>query len=1223
MVIITSLISFICIFIVIFLIKNIQKKKLNNYLSDPPDYVDYYSVSINTLSSVFRRITLPVLSKKAEIKRGIFLLMVTIFLYLLFFSSFPGNEDLLRNVQSGNTNDACSPTGDGDGSSGDCSTYGSCNGAGWQLGTSGDCDGDAGCAATTCCGDDEYEFTITEDSSTDAPTGYDNTIPAACCDVSTDCNHNGVCTAAGGNDGSAWCCNTGEESCTESTWYGGDAFSSACTDIVGSGYWNIGGEDCNGGSAGDCSSTCCGDDTGEFRITESSSTDAPAGYNGGITACCGTDTDCNYNDNCVAQGSVSSPSVPSKAYCGSSNTWYGGDTSNTICKEITGGATIDENWDIGGDAVSSPNDLCCGDDSGENRLVQDFDNAGSMDSAEDTNDVACCDSTNDCVDSSNCRTSGSSYSSVDADSDSDYCINGVWKDCQDDTDCDGDNICSETINDCVNPYGYIYIRSLGVTGIEDANENYTSIRSVFLDLNYSTNAEECRYLNYNSGKNKPTDSDSGWTEWEPCVKTRVWILSENPGIKYVYYQINYSDPEQLSLFNDSIYYNYTGAGLDQTKASAATISLDDFSNDNTTIEVSWSGAYDPESITLGIPLQYEYVIYTNETPTRILEQSTTTSTAVTATDESEPYGFNLSHKTKVYVNVTVINSGGLKTKSSTFPSGLIIDLEKPVIIPGSTHSSFTNGSNGEHQSLDSIGENDDIWATGANFSWSAIDYVSQSIDAYSYILSQNQNAEVDNIPEGSVGSFSTHTNKAFTNLKTGKYYFKVKAKDGAGNWGDPYEIKFTTDVTGPSKPEVVSIKQSSTYVSVDWTTSTDIDSGVVLYRVNLTYQDGSTYMNRTTTNTNYTFHNVASGDYNATVGAKNGVGIWTWSNQDDSEVDSTPPEVYATPNRTVDTTEPIIRAWTNEQAVCYNGSIEFSYTNTTYHEFKLYDQSFGTNKTVTINCIDLAGNDQPFTFNFSIINKAADDILPDNGSISTYEDILTTYNFRVMDGSETVAGISSDRFKIYIGEEEIEHSIFDSGTGNYNLSFEAPTSSGNYNLRILLDDYLDEHITLDVNDLSLSASFRDSDFSDIKNTNHIIHFTSGSGRVGLASNTPTNRIDVDSEGDMINITKIPLEKELFIFNTKDSASISSRESLLNEDIFLEKINPSFGYQIDDKYIINFILKYDNFLIQSRIGETLKQGQYNILVRNTVSDTGQRVIRFSNSDTETGRIVLQD
>jgi hypothetical protein len=112
---------------------------------------------------------------------------------------------------------------------------------------------------------------------------------------------------------------------------------------------------------------------------------------------------------------------------------------------------------------------------------------------------------------------------------------------------------------CAGKDSSINISNLGVTGIERSNPEYTSVRTVILNLNYSTGASECRYINYDSGN--PPEDHINWTNWEVCVNSRTWILSEGLGLKRVFYNVNYTGNCNLTS-NDTIYYIYTGAGLD-------------------------------------------------------------------------------------------------------------------------------------------------------------------------------------------------------------------------------------------------------------------------------------------------------------------------------------------------------------------------------------------------------------------------------------------------------------------------------------------------------------------------------------------------------------------------------------------------------------------------------------------------------------------------------------
>ena len=131
----------------------------------------------------------------------------------------------------------------------------------------------------------------------------------------------------------------------------------------------------------------------------------------------------------------------------------------------------------------------------------------------------------------------------------------------------------------------------------------------------------------------------------------------------------------------------------------------------------------------------------------------------------------------------------------------------------------------------------------------------------------------------------------------------------------------------------------------------------------------NSFFQNDTNNKSHTFINLDAFNYNATVGALNGAGIYRWSNIKYVQTDFTAPTIIATPNKTVITNYPVLKAWTNEKAVCYynysSSLVEFAYTNTSYHETKL---SFLNNNhyDYVITCYDLAQNFDIQAINFTV-----------------------------------------------------------------------------------------------------------------------------------------------------------------------------------------------------------------------------------------------------------------
>jgi hypothetical protein len=1110
----------------------------------------------------------------------------------------------------------CTSTG---GTSGTIPNKAYCNAGTWIGGdqaTSAACDaivgsarhligGEASVSPDLCCGDDSSEYRITETAGTDAPSPYDASIGTTCCDTSSDCTEAGTdtCTATGSAVGTipnkAYCG-------ASNTWYGGDAADggTACASIMGgTGYYNIGGET--------AATTCCGDDgSTENRITEISGTDAPSPYNTNSgTACCIQSTDCveSAGDVCTAASTVAGSGY-NKAYCGASNTWYGGDYSGTTCAAIAGTGR----YDIGGEA-SIGADLCCGDDANEYNLSKMIDEA-TLGSADATDDNACCAASTDCVYNSVCSDTGTHDTDVDGNGDTDYCLNGMWYDCLTDSDCTSPRICSAGSRDCINKDGGITIRNLGTTGVEESNQEYTSSRNVMLVLNFTENAEKCRYSNAESILTSPTDEYGGWTPWETCVQQRIWLLADTgPDLKVVYYQLNFTN--RNATFNDSIFYNFTGAGLDITPPSDPIVYHNNYTNDNEHITIYWYNATDYESNILNLPLQFEVTIFTD---TQVLASAFTSSFQYTFDLEEED---RQPDETRIWANVTAINSAGLRSNGT---SGILrIDLQAPTI--SSLAGQFLNISNDRYTSFSGIDEDSWIYASIVNFTWAGSD-VGSYVVAYSYSLSTSP-IEPDDIPEGNINSFETELYKRYTGLRSGKYYFMVKAKDKAGNWGTPSSINFSIDNTPPSQPKVATSTWGDTNLTFTWLPSTDAESDVIYYLVNLTHRNGTPIQtNNMTTSTYFTYPGLSSYDFNATICAVNGAGIPRWSNQDNIITDFEPPVVRATPNKTVASATPIVRAWTDEPAVChYNWSEAttlFKYSNTTYHETKLPALSDGDH-TLIITCSDMYNNEaEGYELNFTVLDGATPSSLvaePLDGNV--YKEIMKTIVFKATNASISpaeIGGIRQDRFTILLDGESFEYALFDRGDGYYNVTF-IPEALGAQMISIEVDSHNKVEVHFEVERLGLTLIHENSYITAKPDKeNHIAYFTSDR-RIGLATETDDS-MDFESVDGMLNASNVDINSRLYIFNTRAKATMSEREGRLREDRFISLVNPSFGYPISDKYYIYYILKYDRYDIDAEF-DTLHTGKHNIRLMRTLDDDGKVAITLSKSDQMNSRVVL--
>ncbi len=188
------------------------------------------------------------------------------------------------------------------------------------------------------------------------------------------------------------------------------------------------------------------------------------GYCQGSTCCLSThdcylnSPDCDATDSCIDASTwrdyngdnlwdISTiEDCTSSCVCFQDYTTQDNDLIQDACDNCVGSGR----WNIGGDVSN-----CCGDDTGEYKIDSTYDD--SIDGSPASTD-ACCNPNSDCVHSNNCYASGGSYSSVDSDADTDYCLNNIWYDCSDNTDCESGQFCDNNDNDC-KPY-YLIVDSI-------------------------------------------------------------------------------------------------------------------------------------------------------------------------------------------------------------------------------------------------------------------------------------------------------------------------------------------------------------------------------------------------------------------------------------------------------------------------------------------------------------------------------------------------------------------------------------------------------------------------------------------------------------------------------------------------------------------------------------------------------------------------------------------
>jgi len=355
------------------------------------------------------------------------------------------------------------------------------------------------------------------------------------------------------------------------------------------------------------------------------------------------------------------------------------------------------------------------------------------------------------------------------------------------------------------PSAEIIISPIGQAGFAYDGNEYTSVRLVGLSLNFSDTygVEKCRIGN----------SATSFSSWESCTGTKSWLLSEGDGLKTIYYNVMDNAGNNITV-TDTIMLNSTGAGLDTTAPSLpAIVDNGGWSNSTSTLTFAWYNSTDPESSRLGLPIFYKYKFNSSSEESIIdWNASVGTATSITLTDLS------LDTKKLYFLSVIAFNTGGYESNAS-ISRAIGIDPSPPEIDTVETSSTQTWSSSS------------DVYVN-----WSASD-TGSGVEGYSYILSRYAQSDLGNIVLNT-------TSKNYTNLASGKYYFYLKAKDFAGNWGNlSSSIEIGVDGNIPTTPQTLNrtIITSESNLNFSWTQSRDLTSAIANYTLNITYENGSTF----------------------------------------------------------------------------------------------------------------------------------------------------------------------------------------------------------------------------------------------------------------------------------------------------------------------------------------------------------------------------------------------
>ncbi len=171
-------------------------------------------------------------------------------------------------------------------------------------------------------------------------------------------------------------------------------------------------------------------------------------------------------------------------------------------------------------------------------------------------------------------------------------------------------------------------------------------------------------------------------------------------------------------------------------------------------------------------------------------------------------------------------------------------------------------------SLTSPDNNENINENAPNLTWENLDSI-ENTTPVRYYVAVSDNSEFPYENDNSGGWILGHNYQLTTELAEGVWYWRVQAKDNAGNVGDNSQRSFRVDVTAPTISVLTELNVSQNSITIEWTTDEPADS-VVEYGTTTTYElppqsDNSLVTNHSITLTNLlagtTYHyRVKSGD---------------------------------------------------------------------------------------------------------------------------------------------------------------------------------------------------------------------------------------------------------------------------------------------------------------------------------------------------------------------------
>ena len=563
------------------------------------------------------------------------------------------------------------------------------------------------------------------------------------------------------------------------------------------------------------------------------------------------------------------------------------------------------------------------------------------------------------------------------------------------------------------------------------DDEKTGSPTVILETSYSDSIgiDGCRYAN---------DDPNFSGEFVRCKPSLFWSLSLDEGPKTVHMQVRNLAGKTVEV-SDTIFFNRSWTGDTTPPTPPVVLASSNYTNSPDTLSFRWFNSTDIEQSLLFNPIYYDLWLCENSDCTYM---NYTTDTEITFT------GLNLVEEAAYTLLVSAFNVEFLYSRNVS---------SRPTIYPDFTPPENTTITPGTGLDLEG-------WNDGNNISFlltAPPDF--SGIASFSTSLSRNPNVNPDSIGNSN-GTIS------FNALPDGRYYFKARAIDGAGNVGPISNITFNVDSTPPTVPQMLNFRQNTSNSSIlvyNWTSSYDI-SGIVDYHLQIARDinfDNLVFNASLGVTNSYSFFAAEDGVYFARVRARNGAGLYSFfSDRLVGRIDLTPPEIiFKKPSSTgrAISREPTLVVRTNKVAFCtyaqesgIGGDFEmmFDVTYLRTHESRIFLSEDGE-YTYNIVCVDLVGNYVTDSISFIVDTTRTPSNLDIDETIDTiYSGQISVINFTVSDSTYGLGEIPPQDFRVYFdgGLASLidgDYSISDMGAGNYQVAF-VTEKMGNLDLRL-------------------------------------------------------------------------------------------------------------------------------------------------------------------------------